>query len=260
VEIGNLIEPWPDWLLVEPLSSENSLVGVARRLFSSNITDGLPTELACDIARAIVGPDAEVHAWFLTQRDYRSAVVEALGQRAVKGFVPYRQRPLEAAVEREWKIRVDFELADLLEEEYGLLVLCCPCSQLGLVGLPPTFLTAAAPTDRIGLAALADSSLDFTRCPSYDELLERHQLLLVPGGFHYTDCLIASATVPPGELVERVRAALKGLNYDAQLLGDVTGDTYDRIAARSRMPDRLGQCSDLVSLRRARERRRRVRL
>ncbi|MBI2843856.1 MAG: hypothetical protein HYX78_10690 [Armatimonadetes bacterium] len=236
VQIAGLVPPWPDWLSIEPTDVDASVVDIGIRVLSSDINDGLSSEASSMLLPAILGPEASVHAWLYTEAAYRAKVLEEVGESAFKAFSPYvKQRVADGLfrVERVINLQPVSHAEEILEELPGLTAFFWHSSDITRVGLPSTWLTVVGWDDRIGIISNGEATVDFTHCPSFHEMLYTYDLVVIPGGEHHTECLIASWRMPCDTLLEHIVLAVKSLNYRVSTLGMIAGSAYEMVYQRS---------------------------
>lgn len=229
VEIGLLTPPWAEWLALEKLSEDAAVVAMAERIFSASIADGCPSSIIAALIVELIGPDAAVHAWLHAHRKYLQKTVSILGADSVCGDVTALDS-IEPGVELLDNTKQGH--SGLSSETWTTIGFRSIAADLIEIGFPPTFLTPAGFDNRIGLIPHAANDMALEHYPSYEKMLDSYEIVVIPGGFHLTDCLIASKCLNGNMLMDRVRDAIVHTGSQVRVLDTISGSGYDEIAAR----------------------------
>ena len=225
MEYAIIVPPWPDWMSVELPESEVAVVAVADRVISARAGDAIDPERASTLLEAMMGSEAELHAWLYTFSEYRQRLLKRVGTGGIQGF--------SASLADDAIIDTRVPLAVLESGPPGWVVLSCTAGELGEIGLPPHFLRQYDNTDRIGVCPSGSRDADWNRYPSCAEMIDAYQFVVIAGGDHCSDCLIASKHMEKAALAELADSAASALEWDPHFLGYVEGNGYELLYERT---------------------------
>ncbi len=234
IEVACLLPPWPTWLFTEELSSRPAACAVAQLVLSDDINDGIAAATACKLLTTLAGPDALVHVWLRADRAYRAQLEGVCGSAATVGLWPIvsRQMP-EGYMTEDVDLSISPPLSDTqaLESDF-VLEARVDATCLSRLGFPATFLSIDGLHDRVAVGCLPAKCRRQHRFPSYNLALAAHDFIVFPGGPHLTDCIFASDRMPREALSRRVVEAAAAIGCEADYIGMVEGDSYERCRMR----------------------------
>lgn len=214
VEIGILVAPWPKWIDIDTLDTQASVVIIAKRILSAYSSDGAEHEYVSRLLERLTAQETVVNAWLLADRSYLAHVDAVLGQEAIKA-------------------RITIGGTTESRRSFDLMVLSLMSADLAQVGLPLRFLGSFDDKDRIGIAPTSTESVDFAHFPTYNEMLAEYELVVLAGGEHNSDCIIASKRMDNETLLNRVKKAAIQLDREVNCLDLIQGEAYERLHERT---------------------------
>lgn len=242
LEMATLGPPWPEWMGLQHLDPDLSLVVVAERVVSNDCNDGITSEQLSLLLSDILGTQGTARAWMNSDRLYRAKLLNDLGEQAVLGFSPVGRVSICADMRmRSQTILMDAHPSRelLLQSPQGLLAVLFTGPQLAGTGLSSDLLTFSGwNSDRIGLFPLPGREIEMWRYPTYEEVLDTHQVMVFGAGEHGSDCIFSSRTIGRDALADMVWESIHRLGWRASSVRHIEGPAYEQLYQESLREER----------------------
>lgn len=222
IELGLLVSPRPKWMVLDWLSNIPAVIDVAQRILSPDLYDALEPQAICQLIKALMNPDAQMFGWVFEFPDY---FIKASSQSGcnVMMLPPFPQQV-------EYK---DLAKACHIPGKHpGIARISGMVQDLCQLGLPETFLSPPGWRNRLAINPIPGKMHDLSTYPKFQDLLDTFELVVFPGGEHYTECLFASIHMQADAIAKRIKEAALEFGWTLEYLGEIKGSDYEDLYAR----------------------------